>query len=128
MDFPYRFCLYVSPSLSQVVFVALGQPLIQEKRQFHMPATPLTWPNFIRHLLDTLTLGSIPNTLHHKENIMETTDRSLYPSVRLAWGTPRAGHKRRQFDESTMNLSIDIVDGRLLIGLRNSVVGLSFQN
>ncbi len=42
--------------------------------------------------------------------------------------TSRAGHNRRQFDESTMNLSIDIVDCRLSIGLRNSVVGLSLQN
>jgi hypothetical protein len=49
---------------------------------------------------------------------------NLFP-VNLA---TRAGHNRRQFDESTMNKSIDIVNCRLSIGLRNGVVGLSLQN
>ncbi len=40
----------------------------------------------------------------------------------------KAGHNRRQFDESTTNLSIDIVDCRLSIGLRRGVVGSSLQN
>jgi hypothetical protein len=41
---------------------------------------------------------------------------------------PIAGHNPQQFDELTMNLSIAIVDFWLLIGLTNSVVGLSLQN
>jgi hypothetical protein len=40
----------------------------------------------------------------------------------------RARHNQQQFDESTVNLSIDIVDCRLLIDLRNSVDGMLLQN
>jgi hypothetical protein len=39
-----------------------------------------------------------------------------------------AGHNRRQFDESTMNLSIDIVDCCSSIDLRNRVGDSSLQN
>jgi hypothetical protein len=39
--------------------------------------------------------------------------------------TIRAGHSQRQFDESTRNLSIDIIDCRLSLGLRNGGVGFS---
>jgi hypothetical protein len=40
----------------------------------------------------------------------------------------RAGHNRRQFDASTINLSTDIADCLLSIDLRNGVVSLLLQN
>jgi hypothetical protein len=40
----------------------------------------------------------------------------------------RAGHNRWQFNELIMILLIDIVDSRLLMDLRNRVIGLSLQN
>jgi hypothetical protein len=49
--------------------------------------------------------------------------------VRISkWHLDSVGHNRRQFDESTTNVSIDIVDCQLSISLRNSIVDLLLQN